>query len=90
MSVERSQPWGARARHPYGTDGLPIPRRYWAIVAILLAIRMPVLDSTIANIALPSIARSFHITQAASVWVTNAYQLAILVALRCETPDASC
>jgi len=40
-----------------------------------------VLDSTIANIALPSIARSFHVTGAASVWVINAYQLAILVAL---------
>jgi MFS transporter, DHA2 family, multidrug resistance protein len=75
MSVERSQPL------PSVQDGLPVPRRYWAIVAILLAICMSVLDSTIANIALPSIARSFRITQAASVWVINAYQLAILVAL---------
>ena len=62
-------------------DGLPIPRRYWAIAAILLSISMSVLDGTIANIALPSIARSFHVTHAASVWVINAYQLAILVAL---------
>jgi hypothetical protein len=36
--------------------GLPVPRRYWAIAAIVLAISMSVLDSTIANIALPSIA----------------------------------
>jgi MFS transporter, DHA2 family, multidrug resistance protein len=63
------------------SDGLPVPRRYWAIVAILLAICMSVLDSTIANIALPSIACSFRITHAASVWVINAYQVAILVAL---------
>ena len=63
------------------TDGLPAPRRYWAIAAILLAISMSVLDSTIANIALPSIARGFRVTGAASVWVINAYQLAILVAL---------
>ncbi|HEX8755069.1 MAG TPA: MFS transporter [Steroidobacteraceae bacterium] len=63
------------------TDGLPIPRRYWAIAAILLAISMSVLDSTIANIALPSIARGFRVTGAASVWVINAYQLAILIAL---------
>ena len=62
-------------------DGLPVPRRYWAIAAIVLAISMSVLDSTIANIALPSIARSFRVTGAASVWVINAYQLAILVAL---------
>ena len=62
-------------------DGLPVPRRYWAIAAIVLAISMSVLDSTIANIALPSIARDFRIAHAASVWVINAYQLAILVAL---------
>lgn len=62
-------------------DGLPLPRRYWAIAAILLAISMSVLDSTIANIVLPSIARGFRVTGAASVWVINAYQIAILVAL---------
>jgi DHA2 family multidrug resistance protein-like MFS transporter len=62
-------------------DGLPVPRRYWAIAAIALAISMSVLDSTIANIALPSIARGFRVTHAASIWVINAYQLAILVAL---------
>ena len=62
-------------------DGLPVPRRYWAIAAIVLAISMSVLDSTIANIALPSIARGFRVTHAASVWVINAYQLAILIAL---------
>ena len=62
-------------------DGLPVPRRYWAIAAILLAMFMSVLDGTIVNIALPSIAQSFHATHAASVWVINAYQLTILVAL---------
>src|SRR5213082_3328628 len=63
------------------TDGLPLPRRYWAIAAILLAIAMSVLDSTIVNIALPSIARDFGATSAASIWVVNAYQLAILLVL---------
>src|SRR5256714_1301277 len=63
------------------TDGLPLPRRYWAIAAILLAIAMSVLDSTIVNIALPSIARDFGATAAASIWVVNAYQLAILLVL---------
>ena len=71
----------ARASLPMQADGLPVPRRYWAIAAIVLAIFMSVLDSTITNIALPSIARSFRVTHAASVWVINAYQLAILVAL---------
>jgi len=63
------------------TDGLPLPRRYWAIAAITLAIAMSVLDSTIVNIALHSIARDFGATPAASIWVVNAYQLAILVVL---------
>ena len=62
-------------------DGLPVPRRYWSIAAILLAIIMSVLDSTIVNVALPSIARDFHVPAAASVWVVNAYQMAILMAL---------
>ena len=66
------------AAHP---DGLPVPRRYWAIAAILLAIFMSVLDSTITNVALPTIARDLDASPAASIWVINAYQLAILVLL---------
>ena len=34
-------------------DGLPVPRRYWAILATVLAITMSVLDSSIANVAPP-------------------------------------
>ncbi len=66
---------------PAPPDGLPVPRRYWAIVAIVLAIAMSVLDSTIVNVALPTIARDFRVSAAASIWVINAYQLAILVVL---------
>ena len=62
-------------------DGLPVPRRYWAIAAIILAITMSVLDSTIVNVALPSLARDFHASDAASIWVVNAYQIAILITL---------
>ena len=64
--------------HP---DGLPLPRRYWAIAAIALGITMSVLDSTIVNVALPTIARDFRATSAASIWIINAYQLAILLVL---------
>jgi DHA2 family multidrug resistance protein-like MFS transporter len=69
---------GSSAAHP---DGLPVPRRYWAIAAIVLAITMSVLDSTIVNVALPSMARDLHASSAASIWVVNAYQLAILTVL---------
>ncbi|MBV9316174.1 MAG: MFS transporter, partial [Gammaproteobacteria bacterium] len=71
----------AAAAPPLHPDGLPVPRRYWAIAAIALAITMSVLDSTIVNIALPTIARDFRATSAASIWVINAYQLAILLVL---------
>ena len=39
-------------------DGLPQPQRRWAVLAIALALIMAVLDSAIANIALPTIART--------------------------------
>src|SRR5580692_2856970 len=71
-------PARASAAH---ASGLPVPRRYWAIAAIILALTMSVLDSTIANVALPSLAHDFHASDAASIWVINAYQIAILVAL---------
>jgi len=62
-------------------DGLPVPRRYWAITAIVLAISMSVLDSSIANVALPTIGHELATTAATSIWVINAYQIAILIAL---------
>jgi DHA2 family multidrug resistance protein-like MFS transporter len=58
-----------------------VPRRYWAVATIVLAISMSGLDSSIANVALPSIARDFRTSEAASIWVVNAYQLAILISL---------
>jgi DHA2 family multidrug resistance protein-like MFS transporter len=71
----------AQAAAAVRADGLPVPRRYWAIAAIILAITMSVLDSTIVNVALPSLAHDFRTSDAASIWVINAYQIAILVAL---------
>ncbi|HEY3888241.1 MAG TPA: MFS transporter [Caulobacteraceae bacterium] len=62
-------------------DGLPTPRRYWAILAIGLALTLAVLDSAIANVALPTIARDLHASPAASIWVVNAYQLATVISL---------
>lgn len=63
------------------TDGLPTPRRYWAIVSIGLGITLAVLDGAIANVALPSIAQDLQASSAASIWIVNAYQVAIVVAL---------
>ena len=62
-------------------DGLPVPRRYWAMLAIALAVTMAVLDGAIANVALPTIAGDLHASPADSIWVVNAYQLAITISL---------
>jgi DHA2 family multidrug resistance protein-like MFS transporter len=42
---------------------------------------MAVLDGTIANVALPTIARELDITPAASIWVINAFQIAVTATL---------
>lgn len=62
-------------------DGVPLPQRYGAILTIVLSVSIAVLDGAIANVALPTIARELHASPAASIWVVNAYQLAIIVSL---------
>jgi MFS transporter, DHA2 family, multidrug resistance protein len=62
-------------------DGLPLPQRYWAILNLAVGIALSVLDSSIANIALPAIAKEIHVSPAASIWVINAYQLAVVISL---------
>ena len=66
---------------PGRPDGLPVPRRYWSVAAIWLAMTMSVLDGAIANVALPTIAGELHASAASSIWIVNAYQLAITVTL---------
>jgi DHA2 family multidrug resistance protein-like MFS transporter len=62
-------------------DGLPHPARRYALITLCLAVAMSVLDGAIANIALPTIAIDLNTSPAASIWVVNAYQLAITVSL---------
>ncbi|MEO7033134.1 MAG: MFS transporter [Polyangiaceae bacterium] len=69
------------------TDGLPNPQRFFAVIAIAIAITitititMAVLDAAIVNVALPVIGHDLKVSQAESVWVVNAYQLAITISL---------
>jgi DHA2 family multidrug resistance protein-like MFS transporter len=67
-------------------DGLPPGQRGLAMVAVGIAISISVLVGSIANIALPTIARDMGVTPAESIWVVNAYQLAVTV---CLMPCAS-
>lgn len=62
-------------------DGLPVPARYGAILTIVIGLTMAVLDGAIANVALPTIAQDLQASPASSIWIVNAYQIAIVVSL---------
>ena len=51
------------------------------MLALLAGVGMASLDSAIANIALPTIARELDASAAASVWVVNAFQLGTALCL---------
>ena len=48
------------------TDGLPMPRRIWAVVSIGFALCMSVLDVNIINIVLPTLSHDFGTSPAAN------------------------
>ncbi len=60
-------------------DGLPLAQRRWAILATALGTLLSMMDSTIANVALPTIARDLGSTASAAIWIVNAYQFAIVI-----------
>ncbi len=61
-----------------GPDGLAGTPRLLAILVVSIGVVAAVLDQSIANVALPTMARALHTTPARSVWVVNAYQLAVV------------
>lgn len=66
---------------PEDSDGLPFPRRIWAVVAASLALVMSVLDANIVNVVLPTLSKEFGTSPSLTIWVMNAYQLAITISL---------
>jgi len=68
------------------TDGLPADRRRWAMLTYCIGLSMSVLDGNIANTALPGIATQLHANPAVSIWVVNAFLLAVAV---CVVPLSS-
>ncbi len=50
-------------------------RRWWALVVLCLGDLMIVLDTTIVNVALPSIREDLGFTETSLAWVVNAYLL---------------
>ena len=67
--------------HSTPFDGLQSRPRAIATAVIVTGTFMAVLDSTIANLALPSLMHAFAVDASSSIWIINAYQLAIVAVL---------
>src|SRR5215208_4120928 len=52
-----------------------VRKRWWALYVLCLGVLMIVLDTTIVNVALPSIREDLRFTETSLVWVINAYML---------------
>lgn len=58
------------------TQGSPgDPKRWLALIVLCLGVLMIVHDTTIVNVALPSIRADLGFTETSLVWVVNAYML---------------
>ena len=51
------------------------------MLTLMVGLAMSCLDTAIVNVALPVIAKDLHADPADSIWVVNAYQLAVMVSL---------
>ena len=69
-AVAGSQPHTGLQRH-----------EVFALIAIMVGVFLSALDTAIANTALPTIASDLKASAAASIWILNAYQLAVVAAL---------
>ncbi|MGW3205019.1 MFS transporter [Streptomyces sp. NPDC001135] len=66
--------------HPAGATA-PHPRRWAAAVVMMIAALMDLLDTTIVNVAVPSISRDLHASASDLQWVVSAYLLGFAAAL---------
>ncbi len=57
------------------SHGIAASQRWLALYILCLGVLMIVLDTTIVNVALPSIRADLHFTETSLVWVVNAYLL---------------
>lgn len=62
-------------------DGLPPEKRLLAVVTVFVAMGIAIMDGSIANLALPSIAHDLMSTEAQAIWIINSYQIALAVFL---------
>ncbi len=66
--------------HEHG-DGLPMPQRVFSIITVSMGVTLAVMDTTIVNVALPTMAKALELTNSDSIWIVNSYQVAIIMFL---------
>ncbi|MGW1911165.1 MFS transporter [Streptomyces sp. NPDC002076] len=71
----------ATLTEPAATTAQPHPRRWAAAVVMMIAALMDLLDTTIVNVAVPSISRDLHATPSDLQWTVSAYLLGFAAAL---------
>lgn len=82
MDHPESAPTEAHCRdHPAETSPPSNATRGWAQVGIWLALAVSVLDSSIANVALPSIAHDLGTSPSASIAIVTAFQMGAIAVL---------
>jgi DHA2 family multidrug resistance protein-like MFS transporter len=63
------------------SEGLPLPRRYYAILAVSFGTALVVIDGAIPTVALPTIARDLGVDNSSAVLVVTIYQLVLVMTL---------
>ncbi len=61
--------------------GLPQPQRFYAFLTLGTAVMLSVLDASMMNVALPSIAADQNVSAASAIWVITAFQLSVVACL---------
>lgn len=62
-------------------DGLPMPRRFLAVLAISLGNALVIIDGAMPTVALPTLSRDLGVPSASAVLVITVYQLVLVTML---------
>lgn len=53
------------------------PRRWWALVALSMAVLIVAIDVTVLNVALPQVSESLHPTGVQTLWIADCYSFVL-------------
>ena len=75
------QPLSLPSAAPAARGRVPLPQRYWAILTIALGLTLAVLDGSSPMSRCRRSRATCRPSPSASIWVVNAYQLAVTISL---------